>query len=131
MWHARVIVQCTVRSFPPLGIVEPKLFRLRLLGRSYRILEWNLRDGHELGLFEPGLSVRHEFPPLCCIQLSEDDPANGVATSYLYFRIFPAIMPTTNGLRLRCVNICKMLFHLLFHIDECPTDAPEESELQE
>src|SRR5258708_252396 len=89
MRHSGIIVEGAISSFPSVGIVEAELLRLRLLGRSHRVLEWNLRDGHGLGL-----SVRHGFPSLRCIQLSEDDPANRVATSYLYFRIFQRILLT-------------------------------------
>src|SRR5271167_4332864 len=91
MRHASgIIIQITIGRFPSLGVVQPKLFRLRLLGRSHRILEWNLRDGHELslselslpephlpepdlperGLPERGLSVRHRSPASRCIPFS-------------------------------------------------------------
>src|ERR1700683_306151 len=85
MRHPGIVVQRAVSGFPSLSIVEPKLFRLRLLGRSHRILEWNLSDGHELSLSElglsgpdrsepsrseQGLSVRHKSPLPRCIPVS-------------------------------------------------------------
>ena len=57
--YAGIIVQLAVGCLPSLGIVQAELLRLRLLGRSHRVLEWNLRDRHELSFCEPGLSVRH------------------------------------------------------------------------
>src|ERR1019366_9666402 len=44
-----IVIEIAVSRFPSLGIVQAELFRLWLLGGSHRILEWNLRDGHELG----------------------------------------------------------------------------------
>ena len=47
--HARrIVIHIAVGRLPSLGIVQPELLRLRLLRRSHWILEWNLRDGHEL-----------------------------------------------------------------------------------
>src|SRR5260370_42351087 len=48
MRHAGIVVEGTVRAFPSLGIIEPELLRLRLLRRSHRHLEWDLRDAHVL-----------------------------------------------------------------------------------
>ena len=45
MRNAGIVLQFAVRGFPSLSVVEPELFRLRLLGRSHRILEWNLCNG--------------------------------------------------------------------------------------
>ena len=47
MRHTGVVIQSSISRFPSLRIVQPKLLRLRLLGRGHWILEWNLRDGHE------------------------------------------------------------------------------------
>ena len=53
-------------------VVQPKLLRLRLFGRSDRILEWNLCDRHALGL-----TAKH----LSCIRLSLDtEYTRGVAS---------------------------------------------------
>src|ERR1022692_4539866 len=62
MRHAGIVIQIAIGRFPSLGIVEPELLRLRLLGRRHWILEWNLCNRHELSLCELGLSVRHTFP---------------------------------------------------------------------
>jgi hypothetical protein len=62
-----MVVRLAVSCFPSLTVVKPELFRLRLFG-SDRILEWNLCDGHELGL-----SVRHTIPSLRCIRCLADD----------------------------------------------------------
>src|SRR5580693_4334680 len=54
---AGIVIQDAISGFPAGGIVKAHLFRLRLLRRSDRILEWNLCDRHELKI-EPSLSVR-------------------------------------------------------------------------
>ena len=50
-----IVIEIAVGCFPSLGIVEPKLFRVWLFRRGHRILEWNLRDGHELSLSDARL----------------------------------------------------------------------------
>jgi hypothetical protein len=55
MRNAGIVIHILVGSFPFLAVVEAKLLRLRLFGRSHRVLEWNLRDGHELSYSRPRL----------------------------------------------------------------------------
>src|SRR5579872_1808555 len=43
-------VELAIGGFPVLSVVEPELLGLVLLRRSDRILKWNLRDRHALGL---------------------------------------------------------------------------------
>jgi len=44
-----VRIGIAIGSLPVAHVVEPKLLRLRLFGRSDWVLEWNLRDRHALG----------------------------------------------------------------------------------
>src|ERR1700735_353934 len=50
MRYTGIIIKVFVGRFPFLSVVEPQLFGLWLLGRCHWILEWNLRNRHELNL---------------------------------------------------------------------------------
>src|SRR5580704_67746 len=106
MRNAGIIIQIFIGGLPSLGVVEAELLRLRLFGRSDRVLEWDLCDGHELS-YEPGLSVRHRYPSPRCINFAIDDPANDCGQVIFIFASFTRLCSLTNGVGLKCVNICK------------------------
>src|SRR6266851_2757706 len=98
MRHAGIVVEGTVRGFPSLGIIQPELLRLRLLGWSHRVLEWNLRDGHGLICLNQACPLDTDSLRYVASRLSRMTQRTGVA-SYPYFRIFPRILLTHSRLR--------------------------------